>query len=73
MECLVCGCPKLRWLTVRAVAQRFKCTPKLVRRLIKNGEIEGVRIGNRWRIDHQSLDDYVCRESVRFSTHGDWD
>ena len=66
MECPVCGCTRLRWLTVGAVAERFGCSPKLVRRLLKNGEIEGTRIGNRWRIDHESLDDYVRRESVGF-------
>ncbi len=72
MECPVCGCPSLKWLTVRAVARRFACSPKVVRRLVKNGEIAAVRIGNRWRIDHVSFDEYVRRESVG-SAHGSED
>ncbi len=67
MRCKVCGCPELRWLRVGTVAQQFGCTPKVLRRLIKKGEIDGVRIGGEWRIDHQSLDDYVRKDSVRFS------
>jgi excisionase family DNA binding protein len=67
MACSVCGCPELKWLRVGTVARQFKCTPKLVRRLVKKGEIEGVRFGGIWRIDHRSLDEYVRKDSVRFS------
>jgi excisionase family DNA binding protein len=66
MACEICGCPKVRWLCVRVVAEEFRCTPKAVRRLILKGEIDGVRFGKDWRIDHESLDEYVKRESVRF-------
>ncbi|MHC4481233.1 MAG: helix-turn-helix domain-containing protein [Planctomycetota bacterium] len=67
MGCVVCGCPEAKWLRVGTVAAQFKCTPKRVRRLIKKGEIEAVRFGGHWRIDHQSLDDYVRKDSIRFS------
>jgi len=70
MQCKICGCPDLRWLRVGTVARSFKVTPKVVRRLIKKGEIEGVRFGGEWRVDHQSLDDYVRKDSVRFSVPG---
>lgn len=67
MGCKVCGCPEVKWLRVSTVARQFKCTPKLVRRLIKQGQIEAVRFGGEWRVDHRSLDDYVRKDSVRFS------
>ncbi|MHC5034101.1 MAG: helix-turn-helix domain-containing protein [Planctomycetota bacterium] len=67
MNCEMCGCPAVKWLRVGTVARQFECSPKLVRRLIKRGEIEGVRFGGEWRIDHASLDDYVRKDSVRFS------
>jgi len=67
MVCEVCGCPAVRWLRVGTVARQFKCSPKKVRRLIKRGEIEGVRFGREWRIDHDSLDQYVREDSVRFA------
>jgi excisionase family DNA binding protein len=67
MQCPICGCPDLRWLRVGTVARRFGVTPKVVRRLLKKGEIEAVRFGGEWRIDHESLDDYVRKDSIRFS------
>ncbi len=67
MVCEICGCPSARWLRVSTVARHFKCSPKKVRRLIKRGEIDGVRFGGEWRVDHESLDEYVRKDSVRFA------
>lgn len=67
MTCDVCGCPNRRWLRVRTVARQFACSTKHIRRLIKQGEIDGVRFGGHWRVDHESLDAYVRKDSVRFS------
>jgi excisionase family DNA binding protein len=52
---------------VGTVARQFGYSPKSVRRLIKRGELEGVRFAGEWRVDHESLDEYVCKDSVRFS------
>ncbi len=67
MACPICGCPQQRWLRVATVAEQFGRDPKSVRRLIKKGLIEGVRFGRQWRIDHESLDEFVRTYSVRFS------
>ena len=67
MACKICGCPPVRWLRVRTVARQFGCSAKQVRRLIKRGEIDGVLFGGQWRVDHQTLDEYVRKDSVRFS------
>jgi len=66
MRCEICGCMKRRWLRVSTVARQFGVTDKRVRRMIKEGEVNGVRFGGQWRVDHESLDEYVCRDSVRF-------
>jgi excisionase family DNA binding protein len=65
MPCEICGCPDAKWLRVSTVAQNFKMSTKKVRRLIKRGEIEAVRFGGEWRIDHDFLDRYVREEIVR--------
>lgn len=67
MVCEICGCPTARWLRVGTVARQFKCSAKKVRRLIKRGELDGVRFGGQWRVDHESLDEYVREDSVRFA------
>lgn len=59
MICKVCGCPGTRWLRVRTVAERFGCSPKKIRRLILSGEMDAVRLGREWRIDHASVDRLV--------------
>lgn len=71
MPCRICGCPEARWLTVAAVARQFRCSRKLVRRLLKTGEVDGVMLGGVWRVDHESLDEYVRKDSVRFSVPED--
>jgi len=62
--CEVCGCPRVRWLRVGHLARQFGCTDKVVRRMIRSGVLDAVRLGHEWRVDHESLDDYVRRESV---------
>jgi excisionase family DNA binding protein len=70
MPCEVCGCPEIRWLRTVTVAVQLECSPRTVRRMIQRGEVDGVRFGGEWRVDHESLDDYVSRDSVRFSVRG---
>ena len=64
MPCPVCGCPTVRWLRVLMVAEKFDCSEKKVRRMMKHGELEGVRFGGEWRVDHRSLDRLVRGEPV---------
>ncbi len=66
MECAVCGCSQARWLRVNTVARAFSCSPKSVRRLLKRGELAGVRFGGEWRVDHRSLDAYIEANRVGF-------
>jgi len=70
MLCEVCGCPAGRWLSVGVIATHFRCSRKRVRRLIKMGELDAMMVGREWRVDHESLDRLVRRQSVRFSETG---
>jgi excisionase family DNA binding protein len=70
MRCEICGCTQRRWLRVTTVARQFGASDKRVRRMIKEGTLSGVRFGGQWRVDHESLDEYVCRDSVRFVPRG---
>jgi len=63
-QCETCGCPDAKWLTVETVARHFGCTPKKIRRLIRSGELEGVRLGRNWRVDHRSVDRLVRSHSL---------
>jgi excisionase family DNA binding protein len=65
MRCATCGCPQSRWLRVCTVAQQFGCSERSVRRMISRGQVDAVRLGRQWRIDHGSLDDLVRQGSVR--------
>jgi excisionase family DNA binding protein len=65
VACEVCGCPEARWLSTEAVAEQLVCSQRTVRRMIQRGDVDGVRLRGKWRVDHESLDDYVSRDSVR--------
>jgi excisionase family DNA binding protein len=66
VTCEICGCPEARWLSTETVAAQLDCNPRTVRRMIQRGELDGMRLRGRWRVDHESLDDYVSAESVRY-------
>jgi excisionase family DNA binding protein len=66
MCCEICGCPESRWLSTETVAAQLDCSGRTVRRLIQRGELDGVRVAGRWRVNHESLDEYLSAESVRF-------
>lgn len=58
-RCAVCGLPNLDLLTVRTVAERLTVDDTTVRREIKRGQLEAVRVGSVWRVKHDSLDAYL--------------
>ena len=70
MACPVCGCPQVKWLRTATVARQFGCSRRTVLRMIERGEVDGVRFGRSWRVEHSSLDDYVRRDSRRMEHRG---
>lgn len=69
MMCPTCGCPQTKWLHVRTIARQFRCTTRTILRMIQRGEIDATKFGRCWRVEHESLDDYVRRGAARQRSH----
>ena len=50
---------ELKFYSVRETAEILKVHTITVKRLIKNGKLKGKLIGNRYRIDHRSLENFI--------------
>ena len=48
--------------TVGEVAQILKISVYSVRELLKNGDIHGFKVGTKWRITQESLDEIMKKE-----------
>jgi excisionase family DNA binding protein len=51
-----------RFLTIEQAAEELKCKARLIRGLIKNGELRAIQVGaaGRWRIGLQDFEDYIA-------------
>lgn len=52
-----------RWLTVAEVAERLDVAQETVRRLLRRGELPGMRISKRsgWRVHPEDVDAFIRR------------
>lgn len=48
-----------KFLSVKEVAEKLSVTTKTIQRYIKAGKIEAVKMGNRWKIPEQALDEFI--------------
>jgi excisionase family DNA binding protein len=48
-------------LTVKQAAQTLAVSQKLIRRLLRDGQLQGVRVGGAVRVTESGLHDYVER------------
>jgi excisionase family DNA binding protein len=65
-ENLVYDCVMEEHLTVEEAATRLKFSAPTVRRLLRDGEIHGVKFGPRqWRVTESAIQDYVTRHSQK--------
>lgn len=46
-------------LTVEEVARRLATTEASVRRWLRNGELEGIQVGDQWRVEPAALERYI--------------
>ena len=52
----------MQLLTTEEAASRLSLHPETVRRLLRDGDLRGVRMGSRaWRIEEGELDAYIER------------
>jgi excisionase family DNA binding protein len=53
-------------LTVEEAAERFKFSTATIRRLLRDGDLEGVKLGKRqWRVKKSVLDQFIQRGSQK--------
>ncbi len=51
-------------MTVREVADYLRVTKKTIYRLLERGKIPATKVGNQWRFQRSSIDDWLQRSSV---------
>lgn len=54
--------PPPRLLEVAHVAHRLSVSDDFVRRLIRDGKLQAIRMGRRWRIDPVALEAFIDRQ-----------
>ena len=47
------------WLTVKQAAEKANFCPEWIRRLLRNGQLAGVKKGVFWYVNANSLDNYL--------------
>ena len=58
--------PELKqMLTVGDVALRLNARTTTVRRLIKEGELIGFKVGRQWRVEERDLNAYIRRQKKK--------
>ncbi len=50
--------------TILEAAKLLKVSDDTIRRLIKSGELEAVKVGNQWRIKKESLDKLLKKKNT---------
>ena len=50
-------------MTLREVARFLHVVPLTVQRMIYRGDLPAIKVGSRWRIRRQDLEDYLKRST----------
>jgi excisionase family DNA binding protein len=50
-------------MTLREVAKYLHVVPLTVQRMIYRGDLPAIKVGSRWRIRRQDLEDYLKRST----------
>lgn len=58
----------VRVLTINEVAEMLRMHSTTVYRLVKRGEIPGIKIGGHWRVTRASLDSFLSPEHAQRQT-----
>lgn len=54
----------IQLMTAQEVADCLRVTEKTIYRLLKEGKIPAIRVGNQWRFDEASISNWLRRNSV---------
>jgi excisionase family DNA binding protein len=55
-------------LTPAELANRWKCTPGIVRRMIQDGRLRGFRVGDRYRVNLREVERHEGLEGGSYET-----
>jgi excisionase family DNA binding protein len=65
-------CPAIRggvmmpvYLTCEEAAARLKCSTQVLRRLLRSGELQGVKLAKQWRITEDAVVTYMTALAER--------
>ena len=50
--------------TVEEVADMLKCDVETVRRWLREGQLQGVKLGRAWRVQKKDLDQFIKEREV---------
>ena len=56
-------------MTVEELGQYLRFTKKTIYKLLKQGSIPALRIGNKWRFDRKAIDDWLHQSLIKKKTH----
>lgn len=51
-------------LTVEQVAKQLQVHPTTIHKLIKTGQLKGIRVGRLWRVPMEALEEYLKNSSI---------
>ncbi len=52
-----------KWLTPEELALEYRVNENVIRKLLRNSEIKGIKIGRQWRIADEEWDQYLKQNS----------
>lgn len=50
------------------VQRRLNCSRSMVCKLLREGKLRGLRLGNAWRVHESSVNSYIEKQSEFFDT-----
>lgn len=53
-----------QYYTVDEAAKMLSVTPRMLRDLLRTKQIEGLKVGNLWRVSEQAMDAFVKSNTV---------
>lgn len=56
-------------MTVKELGRYLRFTNKTIYKLLKQGSIPALRIGNKWRFDRKAIDDWLHQSRNEVNTH----
>ena len=62
--------PRADTFNITRLALHWSCSEGLVRKLLKNGQLKGFKIGNLWRIKYSEVENYECRKEASSPSNG---